>query len=199
MQAKKLRIVLADDDPGVRKYFSLILQQLGHTPFPVEDGDQLVEACRSIDPDLVISDIRMPGLDGIDAAKEVCQHKSTPFILVSGYHDSETLARVGNGMILGYLVKPVKLPDIEAAIAVAMNRFEKFFALEQKNVQLLQTLEERKLIERAKGSVMKRLRVDEEEAFQTMRRFATCHQCKLVDAARHILSADDVFRSFESQ
>ena len=98
---------------------------------------------------------------------------------------------------MAYLVKPVKEADVAAAVTVAMMRFRQYQAVRKEAPDLRQALEDRKAIERAKGALMKRLRVDEDEAFRRLRRKASADNLKLVEAARRVLAAEEVFRQME--
>ena len=149
-----LRIVVADDEPDMRDYFKKILPRLGHIVVgAAENGKELVEQCRTLQPDLVITDIKMPDMDGIDAAMAIYQHRPIPVILVSAYHDPALIERAEADHIMGYLVKPIKQADLEPVIALAMRRFEQFQALQREASDLRQALEDRKVIERAKGVI----------------------------------------------
>ena len=193
-----LRIVVADDEPDMRDYFRKILPRLGHTVVAAaETGHELVERCRALHPDLVITDINMPDLDGIDAASQIYQERPVPVILVSAFHDPELIARAEADHVLGYLVKPIKQADLEPAISIAMRRFEQFEALRQEAADLRQALEDRKVIERAKGAVMKRLRVDEKEAFRHLQKFASDRNLKLKEVSQTVLQAEQVFDELE--
>src|SRR5262249_55034988 len=109
VMTQALRIVVADDEPDMREYFQKSLARLGHRVVAVaENGRELVEKCRQERPDLVITDIKMPELDGIDAATAIYRERPVPVILVSAYHDSQLLERAEADHILGYLVKPIK-------------------------------------------------------------------------------------------
>lgn len=196
MRPQKLRVVVADNDPAMLESLRQMLVSLGHLPFPVQECTKLVEVCRSISPDLVIADVSLSDQDVIAAASEVSQHQPTPFILISGNHDSEFLDRI-EGFIMAFLVKPVEQAHVEAAITVAMHRFGKFSAVKQERDQLLQTLEHRKVIERAKGALMKRLQIDEDEAYRRLRQEASNNNSKLVKIARRVLAAEKIFQSFE--
>jgi response regulator NasT len=99
---------------------------------------------------------------------------------------------------MAYLIKPVSQADVEAAIALAMRRFEQFQAVRREAADLRQALEDRKVIERAKGIVMRRLAVNEDEAYRRLRKLGNDHNLKLVDVARTILQADEVFEALES-
>jgi response regulator NasT len=120
-----LRIAVADDEPDVRDYFRRILPRLGHQVVVARTGRELVEQCRAARPDLVITGIKMPDLDGIEAAVAIGRDEPVPVILVSAYHQPQLFARAQGEHILAYLVKPAKQADLEAAIAIAMQRFGK--------------------------------------------------------------------------
>ena len=127
-----LSIAVADDEPRMRDYYCSTLPLLGHRVVVVaQDGREMVERCRNTRPDLIITDIKMPDMDGIDAVREICGVEPIPIILVSAYHDVDLLDRAGREHILAYLVKPIKQADLEAAISVAMQRFEEFQAAAQ--------------------------------------------------------------------
>jgi response regulator NasT len=185
-----LRIAVADDEPDVRDYFRRILPRLGHQLVAVtQTGRELVEQCRAARPDLVITDIKMPDMDGIDAAAEICREEPVPVILVSAYHHPQLFERAkGEQHILAYLVKPAKQSDLEAAIAIAMQRFEQFQELRQEAADLRQTLEDRKIIERAKGVLIRELHLDEDGAFRRLQKLARDSNRKMAEVARMILS-----------
>ena len=142
-------------------------------------------------PDLVITDIKMPDMDGIDAAMTVCREQPLPVILVSAFHERELLERAVAEHVLAYLVKPIKAADLVPAIGIALRRFEQFHALRQEAADLRQALEDRKVIERAKGVLMKRARLDEAEAFRRMQKLASEKSRKLVEIATAILVAEE--------
>jgi AmiR/NasT family two-component response regulator len=193
-----LRIAVADDEPDMRDYFQRILPMAGHQVVAVaETGRQLVDQCRTALPDLVITDIKMPDMDGIEAARTINQEHEVPFILVSAYHDPELIERADADCILAYLVKPIKQADVGPAIAVAMRRFDQFRALRKEAGDLRQALHDRKIIERAKGIMMHRLRLDEPDVFHRLQKLASQRNRKLVDVAQSVLSAEETFQALE--
>jgi response regulator NasT len=189
-----LKIAVADDEPRMREYYREALARMGHqVAVAASNGRELVEGCRESRPDLILSDIKMPDLDGIDAALEIARGEPVPIILVSAYHDDDLLKRAGGGQVFGFLVKPIKQDDLKAAIAIAMRRFAEFRSLRTEAGELRQALEDRKVIERAKGVLMKKAGLDEEEAFRRLRRIARDGNQKLVEVARMILKAEAAF------
>jgi response regulator NasT len=187
---RPLRIVVADDEPVMGEYYQTILPMLGYQVVAVaQTGSDLINQCRVLKPDLVITDIKMPDMDGIEAAEQICREFPIPIILVSAYHDAELIERANLDYILAYLVKPIKQVDLEPAILLAMRRFEQFQALHKEAADLKQALEDRKLIERAKGILMKK-GWDEEGAFRRMQKEAMDNNQKLVQVARIIIAAE---------
>jgi len=189
---QSLRIAIADDEPDMREYFQKILPTLGHTVVSAAaTGKELVQHCGKHLPDLVISDIKMPDMDGIDAAVEIYQQHAVPVILVSAYHDASLIERAESDHILAYLVKPIKQADLEPAIGLAMRRFAQFQSLRKEATDLRQALADRKIIERAKGVLMKRASLDEQDAFRRLQKLASEKNRKLVDIASMIVTADE--------
>lgn len=191
---KPLRIVVAEDEAEMRKYLATTLPRVGHdVAGAAENGRELVDLCRTVNPDVVITDIKMPEMDGIEAAMQIFRERPVPVILLTAYHDAEHIHRAELSHILGYLIKPIKEVDLGPAIAIAIARFEQFQELHREATDLRQALEDRKLIERAKGILMKRAVVDEQEAFRRLQKLATSKRQKLIEAAHMILSIDSIY------
>lgn len=189
----RLRIAIADDERDMREYLERILPSLGHTVVSAADnGRSLVAQCREHQPDLVITDIRMPEMDGIEAAEEIYRTRPVPIILISAFHDPELIQRAELDHVMAYLVKPVKQAHLEPAIALAWRRFEQFEALRREAADLRQALADRKLIERAKGIIMRRGGVDEPSAFRRLQRAASRENRRLVEIAEMVITVDEV-------
>jgi len=189
-----LRIIVADDEVEMRDFFEKVLPRFGHQVIAVaENGAELVEHCRRLQPDLIITDIKMPDLDGIEACNQICQERAVPVILVSAYHDPALIARAEADHVLAYLVKPIGLADLQPAISIARRRFKELQALQTECKDLRQALTDRKVIERAKGLLMKLAGVDEQEAFQRLQQMASERNQKLIDAASSILAVEKAF------
>jgi CheY-like chemotaxis protein len=125
MNPEPMRILVADDEPDMRDYFLKVLPRLGHKVVAaVGNGRELVEQCRTLQPDLVITDIKMPDMDGIEASEEIHKRYPVPIIFVSAHHDADFVARAAVDQILGYLVKPIKQADLIPLIGLAVRRFE---------------------------------------------------------------------------
>lgn len=190
--SSRLRIIVADDEPDMREYFEKILPRMNHEVVSVaHNGRQLVDQCRQLRPDLVITDIKMPDMDGIQAAEELYRFVPVPVILVSAYHDPELIERAEANHIMAYLVKPIKQADLEPAIALAIRRFQQFQTVQQEASDLRQALADRKVIERAKGIIMRRAQIDEQPAFRRLQKLASDKNQKLVEIAQSIVTAEE--------
>ena len=191
-----LRIVLAEDDVAVAKGFEVILSQAGYDVVGVaHDGLEAVDLAEQFRPDLIIMDIKMPRMDGIEAARNINRHRETgftPIVLVTAYADQPLVKRAKECGVLGYLVKPVHLDDLIPAVELAYTVAQKINALEGTVENLSEELESRKYVERAKGILMKRLKIDEDEAMTMMQKEARRQRIKLRDLARAIISSNAV-------
>jgi response regulator NasT len=145
---------------------------------------------------VVITDIKMPDMDGIDAAEVNRQHE-VPVVLVSAHTEGDLLARSSAEYIMSYLVKPIKPADLQVAITLAVARFEQYQRVRAEAASLRQSLEDRKVIEQAKGIAMRRLAIGETEAYRRMRRLSSQHNWKLVDLAHRVLESETIFKSLE--
>ena len=185
-----LKVAIADDEPDLRKVLRHMLGLMNHeVVLEAATGGELVEGCLRLKPDLILADIKMPGMDGLDAVKAIYEEQPIPIILVSGHHDPDFIARAQENHVLGYLIKPVQREALEAAIALAKRAFDEFNTLKAETDDLRKALADRKIIERAKGLLMKHLRIDEQEAFRRLQKLASTKNQKLVDIANSILMA----------
>jgi response regulator NasT len=163
----KLRIVIADDEPIIVLDLRQMLEELGMSVVgEASDGAQAVEKVRTLKPDLAILDVKMPTMDGIEAARILHEERLAPVILLTAYSDSELIQRAKQAGVYGYLVKPFKQADLTPAIEVALARYQEARELEQQVDDLKETLETRKIIERAKGILMDTYGLREQEAYR---------------------------------
>ena len=149
-------------------------------------------------PDLVVTDIKMPDLDGMEAAAEANRLRPVPVVVISGHHEAALLERAAVDYVMAYLVKPVKPTDLQAAVTLAVSRFAHLQQARGEAADLRQALEDRKMIERAKGAVTRRVGVPEDDAYRLMRKVASDHNQKMVEVARQILTAEETFRALEA-
>jgi AmiR/NasT family two-component response regulator len=193
-----LRLAVADDEPRMREFYQEVLPLLGHEVVcAASTAAELIDGCRTLRPDLVITDIKMPDMDGITACQEINKNEPTPCIVVSAHDDPDLLERAVDTQILAYLVKPIKKQDLQPAILIAVRRFGEFQSLRQEATDLRQALQDRKLIERAKGILMKRTGLDEAAAFRNLQKLARDKNRKLVQIAEMIITAQEAFETPE--
>jgi response regulator NasT len=185
----RLRVAVADDEPEVLATVAKMLELLGHEiSCRASTGRELVDHCLSQTVDLVMTDIRMPDMDGLEAAAVIYEKVRTPIILLSGHCDKELIERAEENHVFAYLMKPITSMQLEPAIALATRRCEEFQSLQQEADDLRQALADRKLIERAKGLIMKHLNLDEQEAFRRLQKLASSKNKKLIEIAEMVLT-----------
>jgi response regulator NasT len=153
---------------------------------------------RTLDPDLVLMDIAMPGLDGIAAAREILASRPVPVVIVTGHADAGLVERAAAAGVFTYLLKPVGQRDLDAAIQMARGRFAELQALRQQVRDLREALEIRKVVEQAKGILMNRLHVSEAEAFRRLQRRAAAQRRSLREIAEAVREADRFYRELET-
>ena len=167
MSENALRIVIADDEPIIRLDLKNMLQDCGYDVVgEAGDGLKAVEAARSLSPDVVILDIKMPELDGIDAAKIITDEKIAPVLLVTAYSQMDLVGRAKEAGVYSYLVKPFKQADLMPQIEVAVARWDSYLKIEEQANDLEDKLETRKAVDRAKGILMDQYGLKEQEAFR---------------------------------
>jgi response regulator NasT len=187
-----LSVAAVAADPATLQFYQAFFTAPSHRLFVATGGRELVELCASARPDLVLLDVGLPDTDAGSAVEGVCRTRPVPVILVSDGQGQALLEGAQREWVMGCLVKPLSEAGLGAAVAVALGRFSQIQSLNGQVAELRQDLEDRKVIERAKGAVMRRLRVDE-EAFTRMRQLANNQNRKLVEVAQQILRAEEVF------
>ena len=192
---KSLRVLIADDDGLTLMVLRKILVAMGHTVVAeAGDGQQAVALARETSPDLIILDIRMPRMDGLEAARVIQGQRMTPIIILSAYTESGLGSEAAGAGANAYLVKPFTGEQLKPAIELALANFEKSKELEAKLQQMNEALESRKLIERAKGILMRQTGMDEEASYLKLQKTARNENRKLVDVARAIIMAEQLRR-----
>jgi len=188
-----LRIVIADDEAVIRMGLRAMLEERGYRVVgEAGDGRRLLELVERLRPDLVFLDIKMPGLDGLAAAERLAETHRLPVIVLTAYGERDLVERARQAGVMGYLMKPLREADLQPAIEVALARFRDLQALAQEVSGLQETLEVRKLVERAKGVLMQRLGLSEEDAYLRMQRASRNTRRPMKEIARRILEGEDL-------
>ncbi len=164
---ESLRIVIADDEPIIRLDLRKTLENMGHQVVgEAGDGAKAVEIARDLKPDIIILDIKMPELDGIEAAKMLTTEGVAPVLLLTAYSQKDLVDRAKDAGVFAYLVKPFKEADLLPAMEIAISRYEEFVELENEVSDLENKLDTRKSVDRAKGILMDQYGLKEQEAFR---------------------------------
>ena len=164
---ESLRIIIADDEPIIRLDLRKTLENMGHQVVAeTGDGAKAVDAARELKPDIIILDIKMPELDGIDAAKVITTEGIAPVLLLTAYSQKDLVDRAKDAGVFAYLVKPFKEADLLPAMEIAISRYEEFVELENEVTDLENKLDTRKAVDRAKGILMDQYGLKEQEAFR---------------------------------
>ncbi len=167
MSENTLRIVIADDEPIIRLDLKQMLQECGYDVVgEAGDGVKALELARALSPDVIILDIKMPEMDGIDAAKILFDEKIAPVLLLTAYSQLDLVNRAKDAGVYSYLVKPFKQTDLMPQIEVAVARWDAFMKIEEQANELEDKLETRKSVDRAKGILMDQYGLKEQEAFR---------------------------------
>jgi two-component system, response regulator PdtaR len=166
-----LRILVAEDETIIRLDLRSLLEGAGfEVCAEARDGEEAVALARSEQPDLAILDVKMPRLDGIEAARRILDERPIPVVMLTAYGQEELVSRAVEAGVFGYLVKPFRESDLLPAIRTARARHEELAALREEAESLAEALAARKAIERAKGLLMEREGLSEEDAFARLRR-----------------------------
>lgn len=166
-----MRILIAEDETIIRLDLRDLLERAGHEVVAeARDGEEAVALARSHEPDLAILDVRMPHLDGIEAAKTILAERPIPIVMLTAYGQEELVARAVEAGVFGYLVKPFREQDLVPAIATARARHQELAAVREEAESLGEALAARKAIERAKGLLMAKEGLSEGDAFARLRK-----------------------------
>ncbi|MBD0291191.1 MAG: response regulator [Thermoleophilia bacterium] len=166
-----MRILVAEDETIIRLDLRRTLEEAGFDVCAeARNGEEAVALAARERPDLAILDVKMPRLDGIEAARQILGERPIPIVMLTAYGHEELVSRAVEAGVFGYLVKPFREADLLPAIRAARARHAELEALREEAESLAEALETRKLVERAKGLLMERERISEEEAFARLRR-----------------------------
>jgi two-component system, response regulator PdtaR len=166
-----VRILIAEDETIIRLDLRALLERAGFDVCAeARDGIEAIELARTEQPDLAVLDVKMPRLDGIDAARRILDERPIPIVMLTAYGQDELVSRAVEAGVFGYLVKPFREQDLLPAIRAARARHEELTALREEAESLADALAARKSIERAKGLLMEKEGLTEQEAFARLRR-----------------------------
>jgi len=192
-QMERTRIIIADDESLIRMDLREMLTNLGYLVVgEVADGRSAVNQARELRPDIIIMDIKMPDMDGIEAAQTLTEERIAPVVLLSAYSQRDLVQRAREAGVVAYLVKPYREEELAPAIEVALARFQEFKELEAQVTDLQQALETRKLVDRAKGILMDKQGLSEADAFRKIQKMSMDNRKPMKDVAEAIILAHQV-------
>jgi len=193
VEATRRRILIADDEPLIRLDLREMLTTLGYNVVgEAADGATAVRLARETEPDLVIMDIQMPEIDGLEAARLLTAENIAPVLLLTAYSQKELVERAQQAGVVGYLVKPFRDSDIQPAVEIALTRFEEFRSMRTQLQTLEESLETRKSVDRAKGVLMDTQGLKEADAFRRIQKLSMDSRKSMREVAEAILLAHQV-------
>ena len=186
------RVVIADDEPLIRMYIKEILESDRYSVVgEAEDGFDAIELCRKTKPDFAILDVKMPVLDGLEAAVVINREKLAGFVLLlTAYCEKSIAERTVNADVMGCIVKPVDENTLIPAIEIAVNKYEKMKKIELECSKARTALESRKYVDKAKGILMEKQGMTEKDAYEYMRKVAMDKGCVIADIAKMIIQVN---------
>lgn len=189
----KRRIIIADDEPITRMDLREILEEAGYEVLgEASDGFDAVELCRKYKPDLVIMDIKMPLLDGLSASKIIHKEELVGgIILLSAYSGKEFIEKATNVGVIGYLIKPIDEKSLLPAVEVALSKGQEFKNIRQDLKKTKNMLDSRKKVERAKGILMSKYALNEEEAYARIRNLSMNKRASMKEIAEMIIVSSE--------
>jgi len=188
---KPIRIVIAEDEAIIRLDLRESLEAEGYVVVgETGRGDEAVELSRVLKPDVVILDIKMPGLTGIEAAEIINNEKIAAVLLLTAFSQRDLIQDASQAGALAYLVKPFQRSELVPSIELAIGRFQEIIALKKENDDLLENLETRKVVDRAKGALMDQYGLKEKDAYRYLQKKAMEKRSPMKEVAKSILEDD---------
>lgn len=188
---KGLRVLVADDEDAVRAILVELCQSLGHEVVAeARDGAEALALAETAMPELVLLDIQMPSMTGIEVAKALAEKRDVPVLIVTAYADDALMREAARSGAFSYILKPVSRERLAAAVSTSIARFADLQSLKSEVDGLKHSLEERKLIERAKGILMRDMGVKEQEAYAWLKRASSHHNLKIGEVARRVVALE---------
>lgn len=188
----RMRVLIVEDEAIIRMDLRDMLEEEGHEVVgEARDGAEAIELAERLTPDIVFMDVKMPGTDGITAARAIGERQIAPVVMVTAFSQADLVAEATEAGAMGYLVKPFAQHDIMPAMQVAVSRFAEARALAEEVSDLTERLETRKALDRAKGLLMARGGIDEAEAFRRLQKLAMDKRRTLREIAEAVVLASE--------
>jgi len=188
----KRALVIDDHEPSRKNLVGVLAENGFQIVGAATSGAAGLQLASASAPDVILMAVGLPDVDGIRAARKIMQANPLPIVLVTSHYDAATIERAKRAGVMGYLIKPLREGELLPAIELAISHFQEFVALQKENENLKKTLEARKVIERAKGILMKRQRLSEPEAFSLIQRKSMDMRKPMVEIAEAIILSQEI-------
>ncbi|PKW28389.1 ANTAR domain-containing response regulator [Phycicoccus duodecadis] len=183
------RVLVAEDEAIIRLDLAEMLREAGYDVVgQAGDGEQAVELARSLAPDIVIMDVKMPVMDGISAAEVIGAERICPVVMLTAFSQKELVERARDAGVMAYVVKPFTASDVTPALDIALSRWAELKTLESEVADLGERLETRKAVDRAKGVLMTKLKITEAEAFRWIQKTAMDRRMGMKEVADAVVA-----------
>lgn len=187
MEPSRPRVLIAEDEAIIRMDLREILEEEGYEVVEASDGEEAVRLAREVRPELAILDIKMPRKDGLEAAQEISEEGIAPVLILTAYSQRDLVEQAAEAGAMGYLVKPFQKHDLLPAIEIAKGRYLQLAALADEVGDLTERLESRKVIDRAKGTLMDRYKMSESDAFNFIQKAAMEQRLTMRQVAEKVI------------
>ena len=183
-----MRVLIVDDESLIRMDLRDIIESCGHEV--VAEGTNGVEAlalCKKHKPDIILMDVKMPALDGIEAARQIGFHHEAPVVLLTSYSQQDLIDKARDSGVYGYLIKPVREEQLVPSLEMALGRYKSDAQLREKMAELEQSLEDRKIIQKGTGILMELYSISEVEAYNRIRTLSMNKQISIIETCNLII------------
>ena len=183
-----MRVLIVDDESLIRMDLRDIIESCGHEV--VAEGTNGVEAlalCKKHKPDIILMDVKMPELDGIEAARQIGFHHEAPVVLLTSYSQQDLIDKARDSGVYGYLIKPVREEQLVPTLEMALGRYKSDAQLREKMAELEQSLEDRKIIQKGTGILMELYSISEAEAYNRIRTLSVNKQISIIETCNLII------------
>lgn len=187
-----MRVLIADDEAVIRMGLRTMLEDKGHQVVATAtDGASAIQMMRTERPEVILLDIKMPGMDGLEAARRIMQERPTPVVMLTAFSQRDLVNEAREAAVFGYLVKPVKEDLLDATLDLAMTRFKEWQKMQRQAQDLKKSLEAREVVEKAKRALMTQQDVTEQQAFNKIHRTSRARRVTMQQVAQEILDKSE--------